>query len=81
MEGRNVVSWSRRLPKRIYLNDGRIVTTLAEAREVWLALHPSNPHWRNAGDLLMKAAYSGRQTPIVDAHVLFAQALKAGGLI
>jgi hypothetical protein len=75
------VSWSRKLPKRIYLNDGRIVTTLAQAREVWIAHQHGNPHWVGAGELLLKAAHRNRQTPIVDVHIMFSQVLKASGFI
>jgi hypothetical protein len=78
------MSWSRRLPKPLYLNDGRTIVTLAQARDVMLALSKvdqTNPHWRRAAELLMEAAYRGRQEQIQDAGVELSEALRADGLI
>jgi hypothetical protein len=78
------MSWSRRLPKPLYLNDGRTIVTLAQARDVMVALSridQTNPHWRRAAELLMEAAYRGRQEQIQDAGVYLSQALRADGLI
>jgi hypothetical protein len=78
------MTWSRRLPKPLRLNDGRTIATLAEARDVMLTLAheaEANPHWREAAELLMKAAYRGRQDPIHDAGMQLSRALRADGLI
>jgi hypothetical protein len=75
------MTWSRRLPKPLYLNDGRTIATLAEARDDMLALPQTNPHWRPAAELLMQAAYRGRLDPIQDAGTQLSRALKADGLI
>jgi hypothetical protein len=79
-----LMSWSRRLPKPLYLNDGRTIATLAQARDAMLALSrlpQTNPHWRQAADLLLEAAYRGRQDPILDAGMQLSRALEADGLI
>jgi hypothetical protein len=58
--------------------------TLAQARDVMVALSridQTNPHWRRAAELLMEAAYRGRQEQIQDAGVYLSQALRADGLI
>jgi hypothetical protein len=76
--------WSRRFPKPLYLNDGRTIATLAEARDVMLALSrldQTNPHWAPAAELLMKAAYRGRKDPIMDVGAQLSLALRADGLI
>ena len=55
--------------KPLYLNDGRTIATLAEARDVMVALSrldQTNPHWARAAELLMEAAYRGRKDPIID---------------
>ena len=76
--------WSRRFQQPLYLNDGRTIATLAEARDVMLALSrldQTNPHWARAAELLMEAAYRGRKDPILDAGAELSLALKADGLI
>ena len=78
------MTWHRRFPKPLYLNDGRTVATLAQARDVVLGLpelHQSNPHWQDAAEILLKAAYRGRQDPIFDARKQLSRALEADGLI
>ena len=78
------MTWSRRLPQPFYLNDGRTIATLAQARDAMLALSrldQTNPHWRRAAELLMEAAYRSRQDPIVDAGAELSRALKADGLM
>jgi DNA-binding SARP family transcriptional activator len=78
------MAWSRRLPQTLYLNDGRTIATLAEARDVILALSrldQTNPHWERAAELLMEAAYRGRLDPIVDVGAQLSRALRADGLI
>jgi hypothetical protein len=65
------MTWHRKLPKTLYLNDGRTVATLAQARDVMLALpqlHQTNTHWQDAAALLLQAAYRGRLAPISDAE-------------
>lgn len=78
------MTWSRRLPTPLYLNDGRTIATLAEARDAMLPLSrrdQTNPHWTRAAELLMEAAYRSRQEPIADAGAQLSLALKADGLI
>jgi hypothetical protein len=78
------MTWSRRFPKPLYLSDGRMIATLAEARAIMLALSRSdqtNPHWARAAELLMEAAYRGRQDSVADAGAELSLALKADGLI
>jgi hypothetical protein len=78
------MTWSRRLPKPIHLSDGRAIVTLAQARDVMLTLShetQTNPYWREAAELLIKAAYRGRQDPIHDAGAQLSRALRADGLI
>ena len=77
------MSWTRKLPKPIQITDGRTVFTLAHVRDVWLGLsprHQANPHWRDLGELLMKAAYRGRQASMADVGAQFALALAADGI-
>jgi hypothetical protein len=76
--------WSRKLPRPIYLNDGRTVGTLAAARDLMLSL-PQNrqtcEHWQWAAELLLEAAYFGRQNPVREAGTQVVHALAADGLI
>jgi hypothetical protein len=76
--------WSRKLPRLIYLNDGRTVGTLAAARDLMLSLPQilqASEHWQSAAKLLLEAAYRGRQEPVRDAGNQVAHALAADGLI
>ena len=76
--------WPYRLHEPFTLVDGRKVSTLAEAREVMLALpelHRRNAHWRYAGELLKVAAQDGEKYAVMDARAQFARALTAEGLI
>ena len=78
------MAWSRKLPTRLHLNDGRTLTTLADARDLMLDLpkvDQAYPHWQRAGDLLLQAAYRGRQDPIFDAGDQFSRALQSDGLL
>ena len=78
------MAWSRRFPNSFHLNDGRTLSTLAQARELFLDLPQSdqaNTHWVSAGELLMQGAYRGRQTPILDVGMEFSRALRVDGLI
>jgi len=55
----NEMAWTRKLPAKITLKDGRVLTTLAEARQMVLAVpepQQSHPHWQYAVELLLKAA-------------------------
>jgi hypothetical protein len=76
------MTWHRRLPKPLYLNDGRTIATLAHARDFMLGLpelQQTNAHWREAGALLMEAAYRHRQAEIADAHAQLSRAAEAEG--
>jgi hypothetical protein len=78
------MTWSRKLPKPLYLNDGSTLATLAQARDAVLALpqlHKTDPQWRHAFELLMEASYRGRQDPILDVATLLSCALETKGLI
>ena len=78
------MTWSRRLPEPLRLNDGRTIATLAEARDLMLTLPHDpeiDPRWREAAETLLKAAYRGRQDPIHDARRELSRALRANGLI
>jgi hypothetical protein len=71
--------WSRKLPKPIYLNDGRTIGTLAAARDLMLALpqrNQANEHWQCAAELLLEAAYLGRQEPIREAGTQVTRAFR-----
>jgi hypothetical protein len=76
--------WSRKLPRPIYLNDGRTVGTLMAARDVMLSLPTTrltSEHWRTAAELLLKAAYVGRLESIREAGAQVAHALEADRLV
>lgn len=78
------MAWTRRLPISLYLNDGRTLTTLAQARDLLLdlpQLDQASPHWQSAGELLLQAAYRGRQAPIFDVSKQFSRALHIDGLL
>jgi hypothetical protein len=78
------MAWTRKLPISLYLNDGRTLTTLAQARDLLLdlpQLDQATPHWQSAGELLLQAAYRGRQTPIIDVSKQFSRALHMDGLL
>jgi len=84
MESPAKMPWSRRLPKSLRLNDGRTLSTLAEARDLLLDLPPldqAHPQWIDAGELLLQAAYRGRQEPIADVERQISRALQVKGLI
>ena len=76
--------WTRKLPKPVFLNDGRTVATLAQARDILLALpqiRQSNPHWLDAAEQLMEAAHRGGRDVILEAGKQFSLAMKANDLI
>jgi hypothetical protein len=78
------MTWSRTLPKRLYLNDGRTLATLAQARDALLALpelHQTDQHWRQAAELLSEASNRGRQDPILDVGAQLSRVLEAEGLM
>jgi hypothetical protein len=78
------MTWFRKLPRPLYLNDGRTLATLAQARDAVLALpqlHQTNPQWRHAFELLMEASYRGRQDAILDVETQLSRAFEIEGLI
>jgi hypothetical protein len=78
------MTWSRKLPKPLYLNDGRTLATLAQARDAVLALpqlHQIDPRWRHAFELLMEASYRSRQDAILDVETQLSCVLETVGLI
>jgi hypothetical protein len=71
------VSWQRRLQKRLYLNDGRTIATLADARTLcleWLACE-EGARWTRLGDLLLAAAHHHGREPLTRAEAELAVAL------
>jgi hypothetical protein len=78
------MTWSRKLPKPLYLNDGRTLATLAQARDAVLALprlHQIDLQWRHAVELLLEASNRDRQDPILDVGMQLSRALETEGLI
>jgi hypothetical protein len=78
------MTWDRRLPKTLYLNDGRSIATLAHARDLMLALpeiRRAHEYWVAAGELVLKAAYRSRNAQIADAYAEISRALQFDGLI
>jgi hypothetical protein len=76
--------WSRKLPKPIYLNDGRTIGTLAAARDLMLSLpsrSQTNVYWQDAAEILLETARNGRIDPLRDAGAQVSRALQAEGLI
>jgi hypothetical protein len=76
--------WSRKLPRPIYLNDGRTIGTLAAARDVMMSLPPSgrnNPHWQDAAETLLEAARIGRHDRVREAGAQVSRALETEGLV
>ena len=80
----NAVSWSRRLPASIGLNDGRALATLADARDFILGLaeRRQTTDWQRASELLMKGARGGAtEIDVAWAANQLRVALHAEGLI
>lgn len=78
------MTWSRKLPRPIYLNDGRTIGTLAAARDLMLSLSPqrqNDPHWLDAAALLLQAARVGRLKPVGEAGAQVSRVLEVEGLI
>ena len=78
------VSWTRRLPTSIGLNDGRAIATLADARDFILALpeRRQTDDWQHASELLMKGARGGAtEIDVAGAADQLKIALHAEGLI
>jgi len=76
--------WSRKLPRPIYLNDGRTIGTLAAARDLLMSFSErrlNDPHWRDTAALLLEAARIGRLDPIRDAGAQLSRSLEFEGLI
>ena len=76
------MAWSRRLDSPIFLNDGRTIAALADARDLILDLpkhSQRSPRWRYATALLLDA--SRKQSAIPEAEAQLRVALKAEGLI
>jgi hypothetical protein len=78
------MSWARRFRPPIALNDGRKLVTLADAHRLILGLpegRRQSHHWRQTGDLLMKAATRGGQFTFAQTLAQLPRALRAEGLI
>jgi hypothetical protein len=76
--------WSRKLAAAITLNDGRTIATLSQAREMMLSLpiaHRRGDMWRNAADLLGKAAADNSYVTRTEAEAQFIRSLKTEGLL
>jgi hypothetical protein len=77
-------TWSKKFRKALVLRDGRDIATLAEARDLPLALperHQSRPHLQYAVELLIDAAGRGNRASIDDAAARLSHALTAEGLL
>jgi hypothetical protein len=84
VRGSSKMVWSRKLPRPIYLNDGRTIGTLSAARDLLLALpqgRRASEQWQFAAELLLEAAYRGRNDQVRDAGTQMSRALEAEGLI
>jgi len=78
------MTWDRRLPRTLYLNDGRSISTLAHARDLMLGLpapRRAHEYWAAAGELILHAAYRSRRDQIADVHAEILRALQLEGLI
>jgi hypothetical protein len=76
------MAWTDPFWKPIKLKDGRILTTLGDARELIAtlpALKQAEGHWQDAEDLLSRASIA--PSAMDDALVAVVRALKAEGLI
>jgi hypothetical protein len=76
--------WSRKLPKPIYLNDGRTIHTLAAARDFMLSLpqhRQADTPWQDVAQFLLAAARQGQLQPVRDAGTIVTRVLQAEGLI
>ena len=76
--------WSRKLPRPMYLDDGRTIGTLAAARDFVLGLpmpQRGREHWQQAAEVLLKAAYRGEQDSVQDAGAKLSRALEIDGMI
>jgi len=76
------ISWSRKFPSPITLRDGRTIATLAEARDLVLALpalHQRNGHWQYAAIQILKAAADTAAVGPAQAQLRIA--LRAEGLL
>jgi hypothetical protein len=74
--------WSDQFWKPIKLNDGRMLRTLGDAFELFRvlpALKQAEGHWRDADEMLIRAAVA--PSAIDDALAAMVRALKAEGLI
>jgi hypothetical protein len=77
-------SWSKKFRNPLTLRDGREIATLADARDLLLALperHKSRPHLQYAVELLIDAAERGSRASIDDASAQLSRALTAEGLL
>ena len=75
---------SRKLSRPLRLKDGRIITTLAGARDFMGGFRESlqnTEHWRDAEELLLKASASGHRVAIERATLQTERALKAEGFL
>jgi hypothetical protein len=76
--------WSRKLPKPIYLNDGRTIHTLAAARDLMLSLpqhRQIDAPWQDVAQFLLAAARHGQRQPVRDAGTIVTRVLLAEGLL
>jgi hypothetical protein len=76
------MAWDAHFWKPIKLSDGRRIATLQDARAVIATVpspHQEDPHWRDAQEMLSRAAVS---TSAVDGALsAMIRALKADGLV
>ena len=74
--------WTRKFTSPISLRDGRIIATLADARQFMLDLparHQRNADWRRVAKLLLDA--SRKQSAVTESELCLKIALEAEGFI
>jgi hypothetical protein len=76
------MTWTAEFWRPIALKDGRMIATLAEARDLITtlpSLHQGAEHWQDADEMLSRAATA--PSAVDDALAQLLRALKAEGLI
>ncbi|SED39770.1 hypothetical protein SAMN05444161_3119 [Rhizobiales bacterium GAS191] len=78
------MSWSRKLSEPITLKDGRVLTSLDDARALMLALPEGRqiaPYWQYAAELLLRAADRSSKDTALEAWAQLRRALVAEGML
>jgi hypothetical protein len=76
-------AWSKQFWKAIILKDGRVIASLADAREFMVddlpRVRASAKYWQYSAELLLKAADTGKRADIDAAGDQFARAAAVDG--